>query len=1239
MNRLRARRKAKEQQRGESYSDLNHPIGLSFGSKTFGRNKKPVPESKPIIDLATVLPSSNDFRTSLIMPNLSARFSMLREQDDPSTKIGKANDDSVLYPKRASRLNISSHHLLPDIVEVGSIPDSIRPPFAYGEGKHSFDADGYDSDNGANHMGRSRPGEGNTLFGGRQKLYKIPVDPSPNSSLRPDASQPDSGSMNGRVMYENDVSLSLFQQHREQEREGQSKQQERDNLDDAENHSHHSPATSFSRDRGTTSSTTSVPRRTSTAATSVESQSPSLTHNNDSASSLSSSNTAAQPKPGLDHSVTVYSKVNGQALSQSTSLHRMTKDVPDNVSRPRATAYDKKDKKTEAAAPFQCSSNLIDVSPRTIPSGSPFNFRLAGPPPSASLLGMARVDATRRDAKLLEGSPSQVHPHARPLSPPVRDGEDTAIFVNSVQPKDRGKATAMGLFKKPSQAYDEQQFSKRQHQMYEGRSCPAPPKRSPYPASTPTSTPAAPEALVSVLEPQEVSEEKSTVTNEARVRVTPLIRRQNEELAALEPRGTGISRLSQTTPPAGQNVATGDNFLHDDARNTLQQSEAAPSFASNQTSHETHPAFRPVVEGFKFPTFHTLSDEVKSIDEPSDPHRRSMVDGNGSDPHSKGLGLGGLIRIHLRNDSDKSSIHPTVSPQLSPRLKVESPKIGASPLNKHDFEESAQGQEQVVDIHSKMAQSAKQFLDVATLLKSCSNNQTQPSLGQEAGKSTQKSEDDRSWQDELQARHQRGGSTETQQEREAFNHELAERRRKVQEKLKVVAGSNTRSVSPVLFADSNPAKPGAGFPARLRAKSSRKELNNSRSDSPVALDSSAKAVKHLEPGPGSAPDRDLPKGSQQELWREEEERMLEDFGRRRKPKPSRGPSPRTKDFPPAPPAPPSSKTSPVEDGERSRQRSATPASASSSVRDRSISGAAGRSKSRNGQYRDDEEKVLAQETGSHTNFPYTPRPSTETGDRDERSTSALSGRYQGISRANTAGHFESKTLKPLQTSGMPSPLSSRPSPRTPYSANSTPPITEASLLVSNSSTSTLTQAADGRTTPSFRDRKRSISKEMISDPTFISTTYNVATVDLPPGASLRNGDPDVHQRNSYAPAIPFINPSRRRDRGGTGSSTTSTLLSSLSSRLNDSKTELASPQSAALPPAGDRSIFSGDADERRPTPPRSRPRLRNVSSEGGDMHTRARHQALMAGPSPALPTFPIKRGPSPTMQRLDGGMF
>ena len=105
MNRFRTKKKAAKEEAAaiaRSSEDSEHS-SMSGGFKGFRKGKKAqMEEPKREFDLSTALPSDDNFRTSLLMTNLSARFSMLREQDDPSTKIGKASDDSVLYPKRQS---------------------------------------------------------------------------------------------------------------------------------------------------------------------------------------------------------------------------------------------------------------------------------------------------------------------------------------------------------------------------------------------------------------------------------------------------------------------------------------------------------------------------------------------------------------------------------------------------------------------------------------------------------------------------------------------------------------------------------------------------------------------------------------------------------------------------------------------------------------------------------------------------------------------------------------------------------------------------------------------------------------------------------------------------------------------------------------------------------------------------------------------------------------------------------
>ena len=253
--------------------------------KNKNRNPKEQPEVKPELDLSAALPSNDDFRTSLLMANLSQRFSMLREQD-PASLVGKASDDSVLEPRRRSRMldfGFGAANGLSDIDEVRSINSSIRPPFA-NEKHQSFSSDeGYTSDaEPQNVMARSRPGEGNTMFGGRQKVYMIPKNGAASSKSL------------GKFLYDDDIGMSAFQKHRQREKEVQASrdpempadpsfdfglgqaeagdEDDKEGLHDSVRDFTNSPSMSaYDRKRSTTSTTRSE-ARSSTAATSIISQ-------------------------------------------------------------------------------------------------------------------------------------------------------------------------------------------------------------------------------------------------------------------------------------------------------------------------------------------------------------------------------------------------------------------------------------------------------------------------------------------------------------------------------------------------------------------------------------------------------------------------------------------------------------------------------------------------------------------------------------------------------------------------------------------------------------------------------------------------------------------------------------------------------------------------------------------------------------------------------------------------------
>lgn len=174
MNRLKARKKSAKDYNANYSSSASSLVSTSF-TKAFKKGKKNqavTPDETPEIDLQNALPSNDQFRTSLLLPNLSARFSMLREQNDPSSMLGKANDDSVLEPKRASKLNFldTSHSGLFDISEASS--NKSPATLSFGQTEESVTNNENEDPNGSI-MDRPRPLEGNVLFAGRQKVYRI----------------------------------------------------------------------------------------------------------------------------------------------------------------------------------------------------------------------------------------------------------------------------------------------------------------------------------------------------------------------------------------------------------------------------------------------------------------------------------------------------------------------------------------------------------------------------------------------------------------------------------------------------------------------------------------------------------------------------------------------------------------------------------------------------------------------------------------------------------------------------------------------------------------------------------------------------------------------------------------------------------------------------------------------------------------------------------------------------------
>lgn len=626
MNRFRTKKRAaKEEAAAAAAAAAPRPSQDSESSMPFRpfRKGKKQPENEKIeVDISAALPSNDDFRTSLLMSGLSARFSMLREQDDPNTKIGKASDDSVLFPKRQSRLDFAALRGLGDIAEVESI--KAAAPFARADSYHSDDAD---SLTGASVMSRAKPSEGNNLFGGRQKIYKIPVGASSSRTV----------GMGGRALYEDDVSMSAFQKWRQSEKERTSSDEDRNEARaeaasrlsgnvDTESQRAESPFLGgWNRKRETSSTTSSVPSlaRNSTAATSVTSSQPTASMKdwqpNSTTPTTTNSSTPLERnvtrtrrlyETGLNHDL---QEQQSSALSRFESLTRQrtfgtrTPDLPPTSNSPTAAGFKER----------------LNSDRKILAKASAPNLRSMSPPATASSAGTS--DLGVRVPSRTEGkSPYGGIP---PVSPPVSESEDSTMFP--IQPNDRGKATALGVFQKPAQPYDESKYAQRQIQLQQGRETPTQRHRPDSKDSW------ADNASRSSSTQRQVSEPKRNPS------------------------------LTQNQPPFKDDIATSSFLLGDDSESSPAVSPKpilSPQLVVQRPSDKEHPAFRS-------PTMPTPSIVASNSNEQSSP------DGEGSPsraPNPKGVspvdsptlgpttGLSGMVRQHLRVASNASSIYSTV---------------------------------------------------------------------------------------------------------------------------------------------------------------------------------------------------------------------------------------------------------------------------------------------------------------------------------------------------------------------------------------------------------------------------------------------------------------------------------------------------------------------------------------------------------------------------------------------------
>jgi hypothetical protein len=1291
MNRFRTKKRAKEAPEGpvraSTESENPSPPNIK-SSKTFRLGKKSQqPEAKLELDLTNALPPSDDFRTSLLMSGLSARFSMLREQDDPLSKIGKASDDSVLFPptKRQSRLNDLAFqpHGLSDIAEVSSINGSARPwAVTRTDSYKTVESNGTDEDSvhSGGIMSRPKPGEGNILFGGRQKIYKIPVGGAGSTKSLTDGAG--SGGMGGRAMYESDISQSTFQKLREVE-----KAQQQEEEHDEEDHSVRSPSPTYNRNRETSSTTSSAgpsTTRISTAATSVTSQR---------APSVAGSTTPITPTstgpPGAERPANKGRRLYDTGLDQH--LHEQQFSAMsrlDNLTRQRALGAQTpplgRNSPTLASHPAERWNGSQITGKASMP-----NMRTASPSP---VPGMRPFDFPSRqpvqESKLGFGVP--------PLSPPVSENDDH--LIRAVQPNDRGKATALGAFAKPAQPYDENKYSQRQIQMQQGRETPPLRKNSPPRAFAPRQqqqvgrTRADSNATYSSARSRSNSSAQGHFLPPDRITETGLKSKASVPSDSTVSSARASSNGDLPGQPAEQGEQSRPNLQHiRDLANLYRQNQNLPLERPPESQHPAnrqHSDSSPASEQSQ-----TTAKDSHSTPEvaptPSVTVSDVPADSPTLGPTTEMTGLSGMVRQHLRSDSNTSSIYGGMPPSAFNSHEDEPMPQNEYTLGKHP----AAGDDWD---HSDDAE-IKSSLDLS--VNSSNNDNVLPpqlSMRSVSGETTGTQERS-SWEKELSIHHTRDGSTETQKEREDFRNDLAARRRRVQENLKSFVETESRSSSPLPGADllrdvGHKANP-LGL---LKSKSSRGSLMGKPKDfRPTKAPANGPSVRRST-SPARATIGEDP-------WREEDEQVLQD-GPKIAPGPPpnkaylqarrdaqrdrerliamRHPQQQQQQQPRATPSPigPERMNRSVEDlhyrpGHRDpsldrgqlnmRPRHQTPS------RERKPPPVA--YAHRNGNPRESQGSV---DTNHSTSRPGSRQSRDRSGsDASQRSKSRNGGRYpdvvakpaaEGAPSPNmgTLDEFEPQPPRHLPHSphvnGLPSQASPVPSPlngseprmesrnRSRSNSRSTPPgyfdrrglpplqtdeAKEPALAprppitspMSGSSSPNLPQpspmssVANTPTTPGFQSQG--------TVPAHRKRSINKSDISEPRFVSSTsrvttvNLPPGASLQNGIdAPPIPPVNPRRKvRPVFGFG-------------RKEDQSDYPVQP--AGFSPTEDRTTFSDDGDSKSKP---QRQKLRKISSEGGNLNAKAR-QAIFAQPSPVMPDHSPIMANTP-VESVEGGMF
>ena len=1099
------------------------------GTRRWMRNKKPV-EPKPELNIAAALPASDDFRTSLLMPNLSARFSMLREQDDPSSMLGKASDDSVLQPRRRSRMTdfgFGAPSNLGDIAEVSSIrSNSIRPPFATSR-TDSFGSEGAYGSEGEGHdgsmMSRARRGEGNTMFGGRQKVYMIGGAGGGGAAAASTKSL-------GKQVYEDDIKMSAFQKYRRQQaleegrisdesqgfdfgldqagpgdQDGRNARTPNDSAKDLS----HSPSLSSHEKKRSTASTSHSEARSSTAATSVASQ---PIANTSSPAVVPSQPPTSVPSMPLKRADTKTRRLYEQGLDQhmhdqqASALTRLN-----SIQRQRTMMAGKHGPPYLHGA--KSASNIHDTSRQPV-----YAVRTQSPTPTSPLPQLTTFASVGMSSPNLSGPQS-------PASPTTGHFDEDQFLNQTLDPADRGKATAMGHFDKPKQAFNEQQYLERQRQLQRTNSNAAIKKDVP-------SSSAFQQRMGRFEQERERSDSQMSTRSRSRSvskksepnKAYNVFQRAANQMTAqpAPPAQPGAQAFDKSTLPDTHRTFFGDISASDSEDDDDSQRPQPPRQGMN---HYQQPDFgygahhgrwqpsvlpsvseHPALRGQKSKASLAEEDEPESAPLQTMPSLRSLKTDNvkATIPEedfdsptipSNVQPLNGLMQ-HLRQRSNQSSIfpndeHPPVDedvpemPQWNPKNFGTGNQTARSTIDSESRIASTYTSSNPWDLdeaESRMSRASVSPIDDPRTRDTY--NARAPSrqnwLSRESDVvSPLPAEDvaereEGSWQSELRKQHTRDASTGTQQERDAFANELAARRTAIQENMKSIVESQSRGTSPAPSATG--ARKAFGM---LRSKPSRESVVDG---SRAAPQGPPKAMKMLGIG-GQAANASAPMLASQyerslssfDLSRSRDDHAPKssfqqprqfqqgDMEARREMELSRSRGDSEASALGRDPAQPTGRSPASSHGGRSRANSEVTRG--------------GRSRSRTGPYRDDLDKAMAEGTGSSAAAlpdlsPMVPRELTPRASPEAVQTGFDAGRARSGSRTGMSNYFDQKNLQanynPAQAqrdrlaAAGPSPVALSPNSYSPAIGPARPSPTTASTFAHN-----MTPPLSGSNTPTF----------------------------------------------------------------------------------------------------------------------------------------------------------------------------